>query len=79
VPYVTVDLEWPGLLTVDVPDAEGAPDLKDPAVLGLAFQAILRWVKDNAADVGREVVADISLDREEAALDNVPSVDANEL
>ncbi len=74
-PYMTIDLDWPGVLTVEVPGAEGAPDPKDPDVVGLAFKDLLRWVNKNAADVGREVVADIRLDRADAALGDVSNTD----
>jgi len=80
VPYVTLDLDWPGVVTVVAPDAEGAPDPQDPAVIGLAFKALLRWVRENAADVGKEVVADIRLEATHLAQEaSEPSIDANEL
>jgi len=75
VPYITVDLDWPGRLAVKVPGVEGVPDLEDPVVMGLAFQAMLRWVNENAAAAGRKVVADIKLDRLDAALDDMPGAD----
>lgn len=69
VPFATFDLDWPGKVTVTASPEEPLEELK-AAVLDL-----MRWLKGTGVELGREVVADIKLDRADAALDDVPGVD----
>jgi hypothetical protein len=69
VPFITLDLDWPGVVTVQLPDDMPEAVLHDdPQLLGLAFQALLRWVNENAAAAGKKVVADIALEARKAEL-----------
>jgi len=72
-PYATFDVNWSAEVVV-----EANPD--DPLVeVSAALGALMKWFQSTGAKMGREVLADIELSKQEARLGIVPSVDANEL
>ena len=78
VPFATLELGWPGRVRVPmqtVDDLGGVDDLRDLETMGLAVRKLMRWLKATGAKVGQEIVADIGLDRADAALGDTSNAD----
>jgi len=72
-PYASFDVDWPSRVVVPANPDDSLAELK------AAIKELMRWFKDTGADIGREIVVDIGLDRADAALDDMPSVDVDQL
>lgn len=72
-PYASFDVSWPSRVVVPANPEDSL------AELGAAIRELMRWLNATGTQMGREIVAEIGLDRAEAALGDGPSVDINEI